>query len=391
MKLLISILGSTGSIGKTTFKIIEKKKSLFKINLLSANKNYKLIFKQIQKYNPNFFVITDRGIYTKIKKKFKNKKVKILNNFESLRSIKKSDITISAIPGIAGLKPTIILTKLSKKILIANKESVICGWNLIKKKAKKNKTRIVPLDSEHFSIFKILQNQKNEEIKKVYLTASGGPFLNYKLKDFKNIKPRDAIKHPKWNMGKKISVDSSTLMNKMLELIEAQKLFNISESKLDILVHPESLVHAIVEFKNGLVKFIYHETSMIVPIANAIFEKNLNIKEFFKSKSKLNNIVIKNLTFQNVNKKIFPIYNLKKRFNEYSSTPIIINAANEILIDRFLQKKIPFLSISKTILKILNDRNYKKYAIRKPKNIKEIIKIDNWARENIKKKLLNNV
>ena len=364
---------------------------MFKINLLSANKNYKLIFKQIQKYNPNFFVITDKGIYTKIKKKFKNKKVKILNNFENLSSIKKSDITISAIPGIAGLKPTIILTKLSKKILIANKESVICGWNLIKKKAKKNKTRIVPLDSEHFSIFKILQNQKNEEIKKVYLTASGGPFLNYKLKDFKNIKPRDAIKHPKWNMGKKISVDSSTLMNKMLELIEAQKLFNISESKLDILVHPESLVHAIVEFKNGLVKFIYHETSMIVPIANAIFEKNLNIKEFFKSKSKLNNIVIKNLTFQNVNKKIFPIYNLKKRFNEYSSTPIIINAANEILIDRFLQKKIPFLSISKTILKILNDRNYKKYAIRKPKNIKEIIKIDNWARENIKKKLLNNV
>ena len=391
MKLLISILGSTGSIGKTTFKKIEKKKKFFKVNLLSANKNYKLIFEQIKKYNPNFFVITDKVIYTKIKKKFKNKKVKILNNFESLSSIKKSDITISAIPGIAGLKPTIILTQLSKKILIANKESVICGWNLIKKKAKKNKTKIVPLDSEHFSIFKILQNQKNEEIKKVYLTASGGPFLNYKLKDFKNIKPKDAIKHPKWNMGKKISVDSSTLMNKMLELIEAQKLFDISDSKLDILVHPESLVHAIVEFKNGLVKFIYHETSMIVPIANAIFEKNLNIKEFFKSKSKLNNIVIKNLTFQNVNKKIFPIYNLKKRFNEYSSTPIIINAANEILIDRFLQKKIPFLSISKTILKILNDRNYKKYAIRKPKNIKEIIKIDNWARENIKKKLLNNV
>ena len=391
MKLLISILGSTGSKGKTTFKKIEKKKKFFKVNLLSANKNYKLIFEQIKKYNPNFFVITDKVIYTKIKKKFKNKKVKILNNFESLSSIKKSDITISAIPGIAGLKPTIILTQLSKKILIANKESVICGWNLIKKKAKKNKTKIVPLDSEHFSIFKILQNQKNEEIKKVYLTASGGPFLNYKLKDFKNIKPKDAIKHPKWNMGKKISVDSSTLMNKMLELIEAQKLFDISDSKLDILVHPESLVHAIVEFKNGLVKFIYHETSMIVPIANAIFEKNLNIKEFFKSKSKLNNIVIKNLTFQNVNKKIFPIYNLKKRFNEYSSTPIIINAANEILIDRFLQKKIPFLSISKTILKILNDRNYKKYAIRKPKNIKEIIKIDNWARENIKKKLLNNV
>ncbi len=342
MKQFVSILGSTGSIGMTTLKIIDKKKNFFKINLLSANKNYSLIYKQIKKYNPKFFIITDKSIFIKIKKKFKNKNIKILNNFDNLKNLKKSDITMSAIPGIAGLKPTLVFTKLSKKILIANKEAVICGWNLIKKNAKKNKTKIIPVDSEHFSIFQILQNHKNEEIKKVYLTASGGPFLNYSLKDFKYIKPKDALKHPKWNMGKKISIDSSTLMNKMLELVEAQKLFNISDTKIDIIIHPDSLVHAIVELKNGLTKFIYHETSMIIPIANSIFEKNLDIADLFVKKTQPNHLAIKNLVFQEVNKKTFPIYNLKKRFNEHPSTPIIINAANEILIDRFLQKKNTF-------------------------------------------------
>ena len=165
------------------------------------------------------------------------------------------------------------MIKLSKKILIANKESIICGWNLIKKNALTNKTKIVPIDSEHFSIFTLLKSHKLNEIKKFYITASGGPFLNYKRKQFKNIKPKDALKHPKWKMGKKITVDSSTLMNKMLELIEAQKLFDIPNNKIDILIHPNSLVHAIIKLKNGLTKFIYHETTMIIPLANALFEE----------------------------------------------------------------------------------------------------------------------
>ena len=274
----------------------------------------------------------------------------------------------------------------SKKILIANKESVICGWNLIKKKALKSKTKIIPIDSEHFSIFKLLKNHKLNEIKKIYITASGGPFLNYKKKQFKTIKPKNAIKHPKWKMGKKISIDSSTLVNKIFELIEAQKLFNIPNEKLDILIHPESLVHAIIKLKNGLTKFIYHETSMIIPLANAIFEKKIDINDFFKSKRKS----ITNLTFKSVDKEIFPIINLKKRLTEYPSTPIIINGSNEILVDHFLKKNIPFLSISKTIMSILNNRNYKKYAIRKPKNINQIKEIDLWAKnltsEIIKKK-----
>ncbi len=185
-------------------------------------------------------------------------------------------------------------------------------------------------------------------------------------------------------MGKKISIDSATLVNKMLELIEAQKIFNLPDNKLEILIHPESLVHAVIEFKNGLKKFIYHDTSMIIPLANAIFEESLNIDLFYKKKKKSS---IESLKFKKVDKKIFPIIKIKKRLNEYPSTPIIINASNEILVDRFLNKKLPFLSIHKIIMTILSDRNYKKYAIRNPKNISQINIIDKWAKKTTMKKL----
>ena len=214
----ISILGSTGSIGLNTIKII-KKKNFFKFYILAADKNYKLICKQIKELKPKIFIINNYKVFKKIKEKFKNKNLKIINNINSLKKLNISDITISAIPGIAGLNSTIELTKKSKKILIANKESVICGWNLIKSAALKNNTQIIPVDSEHFSIMKLIQNHKINHIKKIYLTASGGPFLNYKLSKLKKIKPYQAIKHPKWKMGKKISIDSASLMNKILEVI----------------------------------------------------------------------------------------------------------------------------------------------------------------------------
>jgi len=385
MKKTISILGSTGSIGLSTLSIVNTKKNFFKVNFLSANKNFTLICKQIIKYKPKFFIVKNKLIYSKVKKKFAKNKTKILNDL-NIKVIKKSDITVSSIPGISGLEPTITAIKLSKKILIANKEAIICGWSLLKREALKYNTKIIPVDSEHYSILKLLEKEKVSEIKKIYITASGGPFLNFKSKQFKKIKPKDAFKHPKWKMGKKISIDSSTLMNKMLELVEAQKLFNLSSKKIDILIHPESLVHAIIELKNGLKKFIYHDTSMIIPIANAIFEKNLNIDKIFKIKKKKVK-KIENLSFENVNNKIFPVIKLKTKINQFSSSAIIFNAANEILVDQFLQKKLPFLSISKTIMRIQSDSNYKKYAIKKPKNIKEIIKIDEWARKTIIRKI----
>ena len=278
MKKKISILGATGSIGISALSIIDKKKFMFNVILLSSNKNFQIICKQIKKYRPKYYLINDFKTYKRVRNKYKKSNVKILNSLDFNKKKIKSDITITAIPGMAGLAPTINIISKTKKILIANKESIICGWNLIKQKAKKSKTEIVPVDSEHYSIFELIKNNKIENIEKIYLTASGGPFLNLKISKFKKIRPKDALSHPKWKMGKKITIDSSTLMNKIFEIIEAHKLFNIPLSKIDILIHPNSLVHAIVKFKNGLTKLLYHDTSMIIPLANAIFDGNLLIK-----------------------------------------------------------------------------------------------------------------
>ena len=375
MKKFISILGSTGSVGLNTLKIINRKKKYLKPYLFSSNKNYNLICHQIKKYKPIIFLINDEKVFKKVKKKFIRSRTKIINNLQTSDLKKISDITVLAISGIAGLSPTLLMIKKSKKILIANKESIICGWNLILKNLILYKTKFIPIDSEHFSIFQILENSKFDQIEKVYLTASGGPFLGFKKKQLRNIKPKHALSHPKWSMGKKISVDSSTLMNKVLEYIEAQKLFNLPKEKLDILIHPESLVHAIVKFKNGLSKFIYHETSMQIPIANAIFDNKINMNTVIK-----NDNTIKNLSFKTPDSNNYPIIKILKRANEHPSTSIIINASNEVLVDHFLRKKVPFLSIPIIIKEILGDRNYKKYAIRKPKNLKQIYEINSWAK-----------
>ena len=378
MKKKISILGSTGSIGLSTLKIINKKINYFEIYLLSANKNFNLICKQIKIYKPKYFIISNLKVFKKVKEKFKKKKTIILNNFLELKKIKKIDITISAIPGIEGLLPTISIIKFSKKVLLANKESIICGWGLIKNASKINNTELIPIDSEHYSIFNILKKYKISEIKKIFLTASGGPFLNYNIRNLKKAKFHDALKHPKWKMGKKISIDSSTLMNKLFELVEAQKIFNISNKFLEIIIHPNSLVHAIIMFKNGFSLFIYHQTSMIIPISNAIFDGKINIENFYKSNKK--DKEIESLIFKKVNPKIFPTIKLKDLMNEYPSSPIIINSSNEVLISYFMRGKIAFFDIFKTIMSILNDRYYKKYAIKKPTNYKQIINIHNWAK-----------
>ena len=389
MKRSISILGSTGSIGLTSLKIIDKKIKYFSIYLLSSNKNYKLIINQIKKYKPKYFIISNKLVFDRIKKKFSNHKTIILNNFEKI--IPKCDVTISSIPGIAGLKPTYLMIEKSKKLLIANKETIICAWELIKKKSAIHKTKIVPIDSEHFSILKLLENQNTSNIEKIYLTASVGPFLNYTSKQLKNITVAKALNHPKWKMGKKISIDSATLMNKLFELIEAKKLFNIPLKKLEILIHPNSLVHAAVKFKNGLTHFIYHETTMIIPIANALFEQSIEIKDFYRKKGpKHSEYSIENLEFRSVDSKIFPIFKIKSKIDEYPSTPIILNSANETLIGLFLKKKIKFFDITKTILKIMKDRNYRKYAIRRPYKIEDILSIDSWARHTAIKILKKN-
>lgn len=384
MRKFISILGSTGSVGINTLKIISKKKNYFRPLIFSANKNYKEICRQIKKFKPVYFIINDKQTFLKISKKFKKNNVKILNNYNNINIKFNSNLTVSAIPGIAGLAPTLKLSKYSDKILLANKEAIICGWDLIIRNAKRYNTTIIPIDSEHYSILKLLDNHKKEDIKKIYITASGGPFLNFTLEKFKKVKLSQALKHPKWKMGKKITIDSSTLMNKIFEVVEAQKIFNLSSNLIDIIIHPNSLVHAILELKNGLKKFIYHETTMIIPLANAIFDGKLDINQFYKDKKVFGT---EDLIFDKVNKKKFPSINLIKIMNQYSSAPIIVNACNEVLVDQFLNKKIQFLDINKIIMGVLKDGNFKKNAIKKPKNIKQIYQIDYWARTTTFEKL----
>ena len=237
MKKKIAILGSTGSIGKITFDILRKDKKNFDLILLTTNNNYKEILKQTKEFKVKNLVINNKKHYTNLKKKLKNKKINIYNDFDSFNKKFKSkvDYTMCAISGLAGLKPTLASIKFSKKIAIANKESLICAWNLIQKKILKYKTKFIPIDSEHFSIWSLLNDSTNSSIEEIIITASGGPFLKLPFREFKKIKPKTAVNHPNWKMGNKISIDSATLINKVFEVIEAQRIFNIDLNKFKIL------------------------------------------------------------------------------------------------------------------------------------------------------------
>ena len=380
MKIKISILGSTGSIGKSTLEIIKKTKK-FKVVLIYANSNYIKILEQIKIYKPKIAIVNNKDVCFKLKQNKKIKKTLIFNNFKlAYKYIKKVDITVSAIPGIAGLEPTLSFIKLSKKILLANKESIVCGWKLIKKYSIKYKTKIIPIDSEHFSILELTKQYTNKEIEKIYITASGGPFLNLKKTKFKHITPKDAVKHPKWKMGKKISIDSATLMNKVLELTEAIKLFPFDANKYDVLVHPQSLIHAIVKLKNGTTLFLFHLPDMKIPISNALFDSKFNYSQYFKEKNiKIFSKI--NLEFFTADKQKFPTLNLITKMNKAESAPIIINAANEIFVDEFLRNNIRFDDIFAYLNLVIKDKNYIKTSSMNSSNLKNIYKIDNWARE----------
>jgi len=235
MKKKIIILGSTGSIGKTLINILKKDKKNFEIALLTVDKNIKELLKQVKIFNVKNIIVTNKKQYLTVKNNLKNKKINIYNNFSSITKILKKkniDYTMNAISELNGLNPTLKIIKFTKNIAIANKEAIICGWPLIKNELKKNKTEFIPIDSEHFSIWSLIGNLKANSCEKVYLTASGGPFKNTPVENFKNIKVNQAIKHPTWKMGKKISIDSATLVNKLFEVIEAQRLFNIDIDKI---------------------------------------------------------------------------------------------------------------------------------------------------------------
>ena len=372
----IAILGSTGSIGKQTIEIIRKNKKKFKILLLTANKNHSLLSRQIKEFNVKNVIISDPKSYLILKKKFKN--INIINDLNKIDKITSSkfDYTMSAISGFNGLKPTIKIIKKTKIIAIANKESIICGWDLIQKELKKNKTEFVPVDSEHFSIWSVIKNVNPNLIDQIIITASGGPFLNLKNNKIKKT-PKLATNHPNWKMGKKISTDSATLMNKVFEVIEAKKIFNLSMNKFKILIHPKSYVHAIVKFKNGLIKLVAHDTNMKIPIFNSIYDEN---KIKFNSK-KININILNNLNFSNVDIKKYPLINILKLIPQKESLfETLLVSINDELVGLFLENKIGFDEISIRLNRLINNKTLLKYRQKKVNNFTQIEKLNEFVR-----------
>ena len=386
MKKKIAILGSTGSIGRSLFKIIKKnKKENFQIILLTADKNYKELLKQTKIFKVKNVIIKNKLSLEKFKKINKNKNLNIYNNFNKLDKIFKSkiDYTMNSIVGLEGLEPTLKIIKHTKTIAIANKESIICGWNLINRKLKVNNTKFIPVDSEHFSIWYAIQNIKKSNIDKVFLTASGGPLLNLNKKKIQNVSVKDVLKHPTWKMGKKISIDSSTMMNKVFEVIEAKNLFGLNLNKISILIHPKSYIHALINFKDGMIKIIAHETTMDIPIINSLFyKKNPNYKNKDIKLKLLNN-----LNLSQIDTKKFPIIKILKKIPQRISLyETVIVSANDQLVRSYLNNEIKYNDISKKLLKLLNLKEFIKLKKVTPSKLSDIISLDKYVRLKIKTK-----
>ena len=384
MKKKIAILGSTGSIGKTLFKILLKEKKNFDIVLLTAHKSHNVLIKQAKVFNVKNLIITNKKSYEVLKKKTRKTNIRVFNDFTKLNKIfkKKIDYVMSSVSGIQGLEPTIKLIKFTKKIAIANKESIICGWNLIQAELEKYKTEFIPVDSEHFSIWYGLKNSKTTNLEKIFLTASGGPFYKTPLSKFKKIKVSDALNHPNWKMGKKISTDSATMINKVYEVIEAKKIFNIDYKKIKILIHPKSYIHAILKFNNGLTNIIVHDTTMKVPIFNTLFlDSNLKLKT-----NQINTKILNNLDLKNVSVAHFPMVKLLNFLpDNHSLFETVIVAANDKLVELFLTNKIKFTDIQKKLFKLIKKKEFQKFKKKRPINIRDITNLNNYVRLKIDK------
>ncbi len=392
MKKKIAILGSTGSIGKALLNIIKKNKNDYEIVLLTANKNYKEIIKQAKLYNVKNIIINNKKSYEKLKKN--NIKTKIYNNFDNLKLIfkKKIDYTMNSIVGFSGLDPTLKIIKFTKKIAIANKESIICGWNLIERELKKNNTEIIPVDSEHFSIWSLLNNykiknqyQNKKLINEIIITASGGPFLKKPYKELNKITVKDAINHPTWKMGKKISVDSATLANKLFEVIEAQRLFNIKIKDIKIKIHKKSYIHSIINFNNGLIKICAHHPDMRIPIYNT-----LDIKHSKLTRRDVNYKILNKLDLTDIDTNKFKLIKILKDYpNKCTLFDTALVASNDELVNMFLKKQIKFLDITKKLIMILKMKEIKKLKNIVPKNYNEISDINQFVRLKTFKQSIN--
>ena len=383
MEKKIAILGSTGSIGIQTLDVIQNNKELFTAEILIAGQNSNLLIKQAKTYKPKIVVINDESKYLYVKEQLKNEKIKVYaGKKEIINAVKDKsvDTVVSAVVGYSGLEPTISAIEAGKNIALANKETLVVAGELINNLIKKYKVKMYPIDSEHSAIYQCILGEEKNKYEKIILTASGGPFKGFKLSQLEKITPDEALNHPKWKMGKKISIDSATLMNKGLEVIEAKWLFNIDPSNIEVVIHPEAIVHSMVQFIDGSIKAQLGVPDMKIPIQFALtspyrIDSNFTRLSFNEKLS---------LNFEKPDLNTFK--NLKLAFQaikEGGNKPCILNAANEVVVDSFLKKEIKFLEMSDIIEECLNKIEYIANL-----NFEDYVEIDKKTRD-LTKKLIN--
>ena len=345
----IAILGSTGSIGTQALEVIFEHSNLFEVEVLTANNNSKLLIEQAIKFKPNTVVITNEEKYKEVDDALFKLGIKVFAGQQSLEEVVEGeniDVVLTALVGYSGLKPTIRAIKAKKTIALANKETLVVAGDLITKLCQENSVKIYPVDSEHSAIFQCLVGENYNPIEKIYLTASGGPFRGWLRNDLLNITKAQALKHPNWEMGAKITIDSASLMNKGLEVIEAKWLFDLKKEQIDVIVHPQSIIHSAVQFEDGSIKAQLGVPDMKLPIQYALgFPERL--KNTFKRFSFMD---YPNLTFEKPDLETFR--NLQLAYNAMEkggNMPCILNAANEIAVAAFLKDKIGFLNMSDLI------------------------------------------
>jgi len=371
----ISVLGSTGSIGRSSLEVIDKFSHRFKVVGLAAGRNTQLLEEQIEKFRPKIVSLERKEEAEDLRRKFRGKSIKVTfaqEGAEEVASFSENDIVISAITGINGLRPTLAAVQEGKKVALANKESMVVAGPLIQDMISKFGAQLIPVDSEHSGVFQCLAKEEMGNVKKVTLTASGGPFFSRSSFEMNDITPEEALNHPRWKMGKKVTIDSATLMNKGLELIEARWLFGLEPRQLGILIHPQSVVHSLVEMSDGSVLAQLSPTDMKLPIQYALTypeRENSLLPSLDLSE-------IKALEFYEVNVEKFPIIKLARlALEEGDSFPIALNAANEVVVSAFLEQRIKFMDISDVVTEIVE--NHQK---RKAQSLEDIFDVDRETR-----------
>jgi len=371
----IAILGSTGSIGQNTLEVVRNFPGEFSAIGLSTNSNIELLYKQIKEFRPSFVCVADDTAAIKLRPELKSRGIRLFSGKSGLEDMVQDgriDKVVLAVSGSSALMPLLKAIDSGKDIAFANKEAFVIAGPIIMKRAKAKKIEIIPIDSEQSAIWQCLKNEDKNKIRNIYLTASGGPFRETDQKDLKNISVGDALRHPRWKMGPKISVDSANLMNKGLEVLEAMYLFNVEPERIKVIIHPQSIIHSMVEFEDGVIMAQLSVTDMRIPIQYALtyperFSTKLAPMDFFS---------VNRLDFQEPDFKKFPCLGLAYRAAQDKGTmPAVLNASNEVSVDGFLKNRLKFISIPKVIEKVLG----KHRNITNP-GLGDILEADSWAR-----------